>query len=259
MAMLRVSAFYVLLMLAVSVSAGDRQREISYAQDLTASVVSGRIVWLASGEQRFLGLMIEAEKADNRDAVLILHDMGEHPDHKPLIHGLRTVLPQYDWATLAIQLPLREMGAGAEDYFGLFDEARSRILAAIEFLRANGAQNIAVVGVGVGAAMAAYSISIEPNGLFALAAISLPLPNSGLPQAKVGDFIKNIALPILDIYAEFDVPDVVETARQRRMLAKDNPVYRQIKISGEDHAYRYNPNLVIKRVYSWLDLNLRPN
>lgn len=255
--MLRVLAFYALSMLAISVSAGDRQREASYAQDLTTSVISGRIVWLEAG-QRFLGLMIEAEKADNRNAVLILHDMGQHPDYKPLIHGLRTALPQYDWATLAIQLPLREMGADAESYFALFDEAHRRILAAIEFLRANGAKNIAVVGVGIGAAMAAYSTSIEPNELFALVAISLPLPNSDLPQAKVGDFIKNSALPILDIYAEFDLPDVVDTARQRRMLAKDNPGYRQIEISGEDHTY-HSLNLVIKRVYSWLDLNLRLN
>ncbi len=246
-------------MLVFVANASDQQRESSYAQDLSATIVADRIVWLTAGEQRFLGLMTEAEKADNRNAVLILHDMGEHPDQQPLIHGLRTVLPEHDWTTLAIQLPLREMGAGAEDYFGLFDDAKSRIQAAVEFLRANGAHNIAVVGVGMGAAMAAYSIRIEPNGLFALVAISLPLPDSSLPQAKVGDFIKHIALPMLDLYAEFDLPDVVDTARQRRMLAKDNPVYRQIKINGEDHAYRYNPNLVIKRVYSWLDLNLRSN
>jgi len=248
-----------LLALAVVVNASDQQREQVYANELQASVSTGRIVWLTSGNQRFLSLMTEAERTDNTNAVLVLHDMGQYPDQQPLVHGLRTALSQYDWTTFAIQLPLREAGASAEDYYALFDEARSRIQSAVEFLRNNGAENVAVVGVGIGAEMAAYALSLDPNALFALVTISLPVPESSLPQTKIGDFIKNIALPFLDIYAEFDWPDVVETARQRRMWAKDNPVYRQIRIDNESHAYRFNPSLVIKRVYSWLAMNLTPN
>lgn len=248
-----------LLALAVVVNASDQQREQVYANELQASVSTGRIVWLTSGNQRFLSLMTEAERTDNTNAVLVLHDMGDQPDQQPLIHGLRIALSQYDWTTLAIQLPLREIGASAEDYYALFDEARGRIQAAVEFLRNNGAENVAVVGVGMGAAMAAYTLNLDPNALFALITISLPVPDSNLPQTKIADFMKNIALPFLDIYAEFDLPNVVDSARQRRMWAKDNPVYRQIKMSNESHAYRYNPNLVIKRVYSWLAMNLTPN
>ena len=104
--------------------------------------------------------------------------------------------------------------------------------------------------------MAVYTLHLDPEAVYALVAISLPLPNSNLSQVQVGDFIKDIALPFLDLYAEFDLPDVTESARRRRMLAKDNPVYRQIKINGENHAYRNDPDRVIKRVYSWLDLDL---
>ncbi|MBS4049844.1 MAG: DUF3530 domain-containing protein, partial [Methylomonas sp.] len=107
--------------------------------------------------------------------------------------------------------------------------------------------------------MAAYTLSQDPKGLDALATISLPLPDSALPQAQIGGFIKNIALPFLDVYAEFDLPEVADTARQRRMLGKDNPVYRQIRINGENHAYRHDPMMLIKRIYSWLALSLGPN
>jgi len=248
-----------LLVLAGVANASDQQRELVYANDLQESVSTGRIVWLTSENQRFLSLMTEAERTDNKNAVLVLHDMGEPPDQQPLIHGLRIALAQHDWTTLAIQLPLREAGANAEDYYALFDEARGRIQAAVEFLRNNGAENVAVVGVGMGAAMAAYTLNLNPDKLFALITISLPVPNSNLPQTKTADFMKNIALPFLDIYAEFDLPDVVDNARRRRMWAKDNPVYRQIKMSNESHTYHYNPNLVIKRVYSWLAMNLTPN
>ena len=248
-----------LLILTFSVQASDQQRELDYANDLQRTISTGTVVWLMSEGQRFLGLLTEAERSDNRNAVLVLPDMGEHPDQRPLIHGLRTVLPQHDWMTLAIQLPLREVGASAEEYYGLFDQAKSRIQSAVEFLRDKGAENIAVVGVGMGGAMALYTLNGDPNALFALVTISLPVPDSSLPQTKIGDFMKEFALPFLDIYAEFDLPDVADTAHQRRMYSKDNPGYRQIKINNESHAYRYNSNLAIKRIYSWLAGHLTSN
>lgn len=255
----RLLALVVLAVLIGDARASDQRRELEFAEQLQAGTSAGNVVWLNSAGQRFLGLWTEAEKADNTNAVILLHDMGNHPDHQPLIRGLRTSLPEYNWATLAIQLPLREIGAEARDYYGLFDEARGRIQAAVAFLRGNGARNIALVGHGIGAAMAAYTISLEPDALLALAAISLPLPDSTLPQARIGDFLKQIALPFLDLYAEFDLPEVADTARQRRMLAKDNPVYRQVVINGEDHDYSHDPAMVVKRVHGWLTLNLNPN
>lgn len=256
---LRLLGFYLLSVVCGSVEAGNQQRELDYAASLRQVADMGHAVWLNAGGQQFLALFAEAEKTDNSQAVIILHDMGEHPDQQPVIHGLRTVLPRHNWTTLSIQLPLREIGAGRQDYYGLFDEAQGRIQAAVVYLRAQGAKNIAVVGYGVGAAMAAYTISLDPGGLAAFAAISLPLPESTLPQVQIGEFIKNIALPFLDVYAEFDLPEVVDTARRRRMLGKDNPVFRQIRINGENHAYQHDPMMLIKRIYSWLALSLGPN
>lgn len=246
-------------LLAAAAEAGNQPRELDYASALQHVGGTGGGVWLSSGGQSFFALFTEAEKTDNSRAVVVLHDMGEHPDQQPIVHGLRTMLPQHNWTTLAIQLPLRELGASQDDYYGLFDEARGRILAAVEYLRIRGAKEIALVGYGMGAAMAAYTLSLDPDGLVALAAVSLPVPDSSLPQAQIGEFIKKIALPILDVYAEFDLPEVADTARQRRMLGKDNPVYRQVRINGENHAYQQDPNMLIKRIYSWLALSLGPN
>ena len=250
------SVLFGCLLLTSAAKASDQQRELDYASQIQNAVLTGKVVWLTSSGQRFLALMTESEKADDTNAVIVLHDLGENPDQRPLVRGLRTVLPKHHWMTLAIQLPLREAGAKAEDYYGLFDEAHGRIRTAIAFLRDRGAENIALVGIGMGAEMAVYTLHLDPEAVYALVAISLPLPNSNLSQVQVGDFIKDIALPFLDLYAEFDLPDVTESARRRRMLAKDNPVYRQIKINGENHAYRNDPDRVIKRVYSWLDLDL---
>jgi hypothetical protein len=48
------------------------------------------------------------------------------------------------------------------------------------------------------------------------------------------------------------LPAVLDSARQRRMAGKDNPVYRQIRMDGEDHGYQQDYDLLVKRVYSWL-------
>lgn len=221
---------------------------------LQAAPLTGQLVWLKSAQSSFVGLFAEAEKTDSRQAAIILHDAGEHPDQQPLIHQLRSSLPLHNWSTLALQMPIRESGAPHDDYFALFDQATSRIDAAIAYLQERGAKQIAIIGYGMGAAMASFALQVKPTRSMALVLISLPLYESSLPQAKTGEFLQALNLPILDLYAEFDLPEIVNSAGQRRMIAKANPVYRQIRIDGENHAYLNDPGLVVKRVYSWLAL-----
>jgi hypothetical protein len=240
------------LTVSTLVFATDSRREQDYATDIQQQLSMGQAIWLKSAGKTYLALYTEAEKTDNSQVAIILHEMGEHPDAKPLIHRLRTTLPVHNWATLAVQMPVRESGAQAEDYYPLFDEARERIDAAVEHLLKNGAKHIAIVGYGMGALMAAYRLADKPNDVMALVSISLPVPQATAVQAQSLDLIKKVQLPFLDVYAEFDLPAVLDSARQRRMAGKDNPVYRQIRMDGEDHGYQQDYDLLVKRVYSWL-------
>jgi len=230
-----------------SAFASDRLRE----QDYAALLQSRESVWLTLGEHRFLALWREAEKPGLQQAAIILHDAGEHPDC-PLVHELRTLLPQHGWATLALQMPLREAGATREEYYALFDEALQRIGAAAQYLQQQKMQRVVLIGHGLGAMMATYAMHRQPDTAQALVAISLPLTARSEPQALIGDFIQKLAVPFLDAYAEFDWPDVSDSARDRRLLAKDNALYRQVRLEGENHAYQVDPALLGKRVYSWL-------
>lgn len=240
------------MFLMVSASATDISREQDYASALRQMPMTGKVIWLRSEGRDFIGLYTEAEKTDNANAAIILHDLGQHPDQKPVIHGLRTMLPRGNWTTLSLQMPLREAGAGEADYYPLFAEAGNRLRVAVDFLQKNGAKNIVVVGYGLGALMAAYAISEKPDNISALAVIGMGVPDTTATQAQSLAFIKNIALPLLDIYAEFDLPPVILSARLRRMAGKDNPVYRQVSIPGDDHAYQQDHERLVKRVYSWL-------
>jgi len=236
--------------------AGDSIREFDYATELQQSLPIEQTIWLTAVDHKFLALFLDAEKTDNANAALILHDLGQHPDSKQLVHSLRTELPQHGFASLSLQMPLREIGAAAEEYYPLFDEANARIQAGLAYLRERGAKNIAIVGYGLGANMAAYSLNASAKGVSALTAISISLPGSTRPELNVPEFLQRFALPFLDIYAEFDLPAVVYTARQRRVLARENPVYWQIRLDGFDHSYKQDPLLLVKRVISWLKTNI---
>lgn len=232
--------------------AGDEKREADFADSIGKTLTIGKTVWLESGGKKFLGLYTEIEKVSGNGAVIILHDMGGHPDQQQLVYGLRVFLPEHNWTTLSLQMPLREAGVEKEEYYALFPEAAARIQAGINYLKRNGEENIVVVGYGLGSLMAIYALSKQAKDINALVTINLPVPATENKMAQTLDFIKKTQIPMLDIYGALDVADVTETARERRLAAKENADYRQFKINDEGHAYLHDEGLLVKRIYSWL-------
>ncbi len=242
----------IILIMTFSVQAGNSKREQASAKIVSHTLKMGETVWLQAQGKKFLAIYTETVSAGNRGTAIILHDQDGYPDRQYLIHELRTVLPQHNWATLSLQIPVRETGAQAEEYYALFDEAKARIDAAVGFIAQGNTNSIALVGYGLGAMMGVYSVSENNAKVKAIVAISLAVPESGVRQVQVLSFLKRIQKPFLDIFAEYDLPAVVDTARKRRLSARDNTDYRQVVIAGADHQYRHSHILVVKRVYSWL-------
>jgi len=232
--------------------AGDEKREAEFAEGINKTLTTGKAVWLESNGKKFLGLYTEIEKVTGNGVVIILHDMGGHPNQQQLIYGLRVFLPEHNWATLSLQMPLWEAGAEKEDYYALFPEAAARIRAGIDYVKNNGADSIVVVGYGLGGMMGTYALSEQAADVKALVTISLPVPVTENKAAQTLEFIKKINIPMLDIYGALDVSDVTGSARDRRLAAKENKGYRQIKINDEGHAYLHDEGLLVKRIYSWL-------
>nr|WP_305910144.1 DUF3530 family protein [Methylomarinum sp. Ch1-1]MDP4519568.1 DUF3530 family protein [Methylomarinum sp. Ch1-1] len=213
----------------------------------------GEVVWLQAQQRPFLAIHTESVDIDTRGAAIILHDRAAYPDQQVVVHALRTILPEHRWSTLALQMPIREMGASAQDYYPLFPEAKARIEAAVDFLDKTEVGNIVVVGYGMGALMGLYSIDKNlDNTLGGLVTISLPVSEGTDRRPQFLARLAKIRLPLLDIYAEHDLPAVVNGARKRQLAANKNPAYRQDEISATDHLYRHNEALLVKRVYSWL-------
>ncbi len=247
---------FVLCLVGGVCLAGDEKREADFAGGINKTLTIGKAVWLEAGGRKFLGLYTETEKATGKGVVIILHDMDGHPDQKQLIYDLRVFLPEHNWTTLSLQMPLREVGVEKEDYYALFPEAAARIQSGIGYAKSNGAENIVVVGYGLGGLMGIYALSEQATDIKALVTISLPVPTTENKTAQTLELIKKIKIPMLDIYGAVDVPDVTESARDRRLAAKENTGYRQVKINDEGHAYLHDEGLLVKRIYSWLGVTV---
>ena len=234
--------------------ATNQLREMEHADRIKASFSTGKMVWLQLKNSQFLSLYTKTEK-ETQGAAIILHSMGGHPDQKRLINPLRTFLPQHSWATLSIQMPALEMDANEKEYYPLFDNAEARIQAGINFLIDDGIDNIVIIGYGLGSMMGIYFIinNADKSAVNALVTISLLVPDSDKKQVQVLDFITKVKEPFFDIFAEFDLPNVVKSNRKRRLSAKNNLAYRQLKIKGAGHAFHNNEELVVKRIYSWIN------
>jgi predicted alpha/beta hydrolase family esterase len=239
--------------------ASNKLREMDYAEKISSSNLIGEIVWLKAKNGKFLSLFTETEKIENLGTAIILHSMAGHPDQKKMISPIRTFLPQHNWATLSLQMPVLELGAKHQDYFSLFDDANARIQAGVDYLLAADVKNIVLIGYGLGGMMAVNYLQekAESKDIKALITISLAVPETDQKQGQILDFIKVIKQPFLDIFAEFDLPEVTDTARKRKLAGKANSVYRQLQIEGEGYLFQHDQGLVVKRIYSWINRTFR--
>ena len=250
---IRVSAV-LFLCFALNSGASDEKREAEMAADVQKTLNLGHAVWLEADNKKFLGLYTDTTKNPRAGMVILLHDTGGHPNQQAVIKNLRAFFPQHRWATLSIQLPVHEASAPVQDYYSLFPEAKSRLAAAIEFAKNEKAEKIAIVGYGLGSLMATYALSETKNeAVTALVTISLPVPETTENTAQTLQFIPKISQPMLDIFAENDMPDVVRSARDKAVAGKINPHYRQVQIDHEGHFFLHDDGVLVKRIYSWLN------
>ncbi len=242
----------IFLLFTSVIYASNSKREQEYADIIKNTLKIGEVVWLKAQGRKFLTIYTETMQKNNLGTVIILHDRSGYPDQQYLVHDLRTVLPQHNWATLSVQMPVREAGVDESEYFALFKEANARIDAAVSYLQQAEVKNIILIGYGLGAMMGVYAASENSVALNGIVAISLAVPETQHKQVQIIPFINKIQRPLLDIYAEYDLPEVVVSARKRKLTGKQNVDFRQVKISGADHSFQHNHDLIVKRIYSWL-------
>ncbi len=221
----------LLLVLAFIVSAAaaqDYEREQRWAAEVVPNLVVGDAIQLKlpSGRE-FLGLYVENKSAKN--AILLVHGIGVHPDHG-VIGILRTSLADLGYATLSIQMPVRKSDAATDDYFpALFPEAGARIQAGADWLAAKGYARPVLLSHSMGSWMSNVYFERTPDAPFA----------AWVCMGRSGAFSRfgGAMPPVLDLYGEKDLPNVLRADWRRRLTLDGIPGSAQLKIPAADHFY----------------------
>jgi pimeloyl-ACP methyl ester carboxylesterase len=244
---LRLLLAVLLTAASVSAFAQDYEREKRWADDITATLMIGNAVWLkqANGHS-FLGLYTEPAGGiqNARGAAIIAHGRGWSPDFE-LYGKLRSSIADAGYTTLSIQLPVLPSTAKLGDYKPVYPDARERFQLAIDFLKAKGYRNIAIVSHSLGATMANQYL-IETDDTTVKAWVFIGIVN-GLEE------MFRIKIPVLDIFGSKDWEVTVWGADERRKEIMKNPGSRQIMVPDAEHFFEGKEDLLSAIVVKFLD------
>jgi pimeloyl-ACP methyl ester carboxylesterase len=236
-------AMFTALLALNAIAAPDYTREKRWADEITPALVVGDAVYLAQKSgPKFLALYTEAKNA--RAAVIVVHGLGVHPDWA-LIGALRSQLPDVGYTTLSLQMPVLAAEAKGEEYPALFADAAERLAAAVAFLKSKGYAKIALASHSMGARMGNYFLATPPRGIAAWIAI-------GISSGEFADAGK-LGLPILDIYGERDLPQVLQKADARAAELSKLKGSAQIEVAGADHYFTGSESELVRHVRRFLD------
>ena len=231
-------------LVAMAAPAADYAREKKWADEVVPGLVMGDPVYLQTprGHHKFLALFTPVE---GHKAAIVVHGMGIHPDWG-MIGTLRTELADRGFATLSIQMPVLAADAQSQAYPPTFPEAAERIAQAVDFLKAKGYTQLAIVSHSMGSRMSHVYLSNKPDGAV----------KSWASLGLQGDDYDKLKLPILDMYGDNDLPPVLAGAAKRKhSLAASNS--RQVAIPHADHFYTGQEGEMVDTVAAFLNDTLK--
>jgi len=232
-----------LLFFSLHSFAQDYEKEKRWADDILPTLMIGKAEWLTQKNgHRFLSLYTEAKNP--KGAVIVAHGRGWSPDFE-LYGTLRTRLAEQGYTTLSIQLPVLPSTAILGLYVPLYPDARERFQLAVDFLRAKGHRNIAIVSHSLGATMAnQYLIRTEDQSVRAWVPI-------GILQGMTEMF--RVKIPVLDVYGGSDWTVITQTAPERAAQLRDRPGSGQVMVPDATHFFEGKEDELVKTVAGFLD------
>ena len=241
----RLGGLFVALVLlqAGTAPAQDYEKEKRWSDQIGKTLMVGEAVWLEQKNgHRFIALHTKAEKP--RGAVIVAHGRGWNPDFE-LYGSLRTLLAETGYTTLSIQLPVLPSTAILGLYVPLYPDARERFQLAVDFLKAKGYRNIAIVSHSLGATMAnQYLIRTEDRSIGAWVFIGIL---QGLEE------MYRITIPVLDVFGSDDFTVTMWGADERRKQIEKNPASAQVMVPTAKHFFEGREDELVRLIVEFLD------
>lgn len=232
----------VLLLLAVAVSAAPVTSD-RFALGLPpAGEIHGELVELQAAGKVFLAIHRSRQRGDPRGGVVLLPDRGTTANSLEVMRPLRLGLAEAGWETLSLQLS--SAGGGQADAA----DTRARLQAGLDWLKTRKLTRLVVIALGdSGTAALAFAADKPPQELRALVLVSANLNNAAGPQHEIRP-------PVLEVYAEYDRPAVLDGVAARRggMAGNGDVDYTQRLVPGARAGYFGLEPELLSRVRGWL-------
>lgn len=245
------------MLLTLSMSGRTAVSEIlsekKLSEQIASSVRKGEPIWLNLDQHTFLAIFLEAQTRKTRGAVLIVPGGSEHADSEGLVRSLRTTFAAHGFDAVSLQMPVRDPALNPDSDYSWREGAGIRIRSAVEYLKARNIKNIVVIGHGVGAWMALDYWMTDPKPeATALVLVGMSAFNDDPRASSRVEALKNLRIPVLDIFGDRDLRSVVDSAGLRRQWMKQNEAFRQLEIHGAEHGLHAGTDWVFKRIYGWV-------
>jgi dienelactone hydrolase len=220
----------------------DYAREDRWAQEVVPAIVVGDAVYLATpGRSKVLAILTEPAGAP-KGGVVVVHGLGVHPDFG-MTGAVRTGLADAGFLTLAVQMPVLPANASRDDYRVTYPAAGDRIASAIAYLRAKGVAKVAIVAHSVGASMADAYLA-RPG--------AAPI-DAWAPVGMLVDFTVQPKVPLLDVIAATEFPEVEAVAPLRAQRLPKDACSRQVVIPGTQHYFDRGQKELVAAVAAFLE------
>jgi predicted alpha/beta-hydrolase family hydrolase len=193
------------------------------------------------------GGSVYLDGGDSREVLILAHGRGKSPTWKVVDPLRKGVHDRLGYHTLSLQMPNedKDWELYAED----FPAAYETIKEGIRFLREEKeVTRIFLMGHSMGARMMSAFVAEHPGqpigGL-----IVAGCRNNGSPPLSCDDNLRNVEIPVLDIWGGDNTKDS-DAADDRRRLT--SVTYAQAAISGANHRFDGHEGELVSVVVDWL-------
>ncbi|CAC9544082.1 hypothetical protein BHECKSOX_2394 [Bathymodiolus heckerae thiotrophic gill symbiont] len=218
----------------------DFAKEARWAEQVEDGIMDGDVVWLMANDHEFMSIYTPSE-TDSNKAAIIVHGKGVHPDWPQVIQVLRVALTEQGFNTLSLQMPVLENEADSHAYMSLLDKADARIQSALNYLKSESLETDVLIAHSFGGVMSTHFLTSNLGTVKRFVGI-------GMSDMTVR-YLKNIKLPILDLYGDKDIQSVMRSAADRANT--NNKEYTQKRVDA-DHFFNERNQLLIDEVSDWL-------
>ena len=246
---LKIIIWITILMLGVSAYASDLEKEQRWREEVEDSIMDGEAVDIRVDGYDVFAIYTEAEDGSDK-GMIVVHGTGIHPNWQHVVQPIRIEMSAHGWNTLSIQMPILHNEAEYEEYVPLYPEVPPRLRAAEAFLKDRGMKTLLIVAHSQGATMSSYYLSRHPSDIKGLIAIGMGATQKD-SHVNSAESLKNIAIPVLDLFGDDDLPGVLETTDRRKNSAAHNVYYSQQVIEGANHFFDGMDHDLITAVADW--------